>query len=402
MAYAAYFRQAVVGEGRDDGDLLWGIPQAVTYTILILVSPALGAAADYSGRKKAFLLATTATTVTATALLFFVRPGDVWVGVLIYIFATVGFEAGYIFYNAFLPEVSTPQTISRISGLSWGTGFFGGLMALVACMPFLARPLVDSAGQLDPAAELDRRVSFVVVALFFALFATPTFLFLRERPSAAQVGPWHTYFRIGFRRVADTLHHLREYRETGKYMISTFFYYGGIEAVIKFAAIYAILTFGIEGQELVWLFIVSNLAAVPGTLAAGWIADKIGAKRALVLTLILWFGVVLWGAFATTPTAFWVMACGVAIGMGSTQAIGRSFMVQLTPPGRESEFFGFYLLSSKAGAILAFLLFGVISSSTGNQRLAVLWLLPLFALGLLALLWINDTRAARDLPQQAT
>jgi UMF1 family MFS transporter len=394
VAYSAYFRQAVVGDNGNRGDFLWSVATVTAHAILILTSSIMGAAADYSGRKKAFLFLTTAQTVVATALLFLVRPGDVVLGIALYVVAAVGFEGGYIFYNAFLPEVSTPQTIGRISGWSWGTGFIGGLVALVAVGPLLREPLSDpSTGLLNDGSVLDYRLSFVFVALFFALFSVPTFLFLRERGSRQGLGSWHGYARVGFARVADTLRHLREYRETGKFMLATLFFYGGIEAVIKFSAIYAIVTFGISGRELTLLFVVTNLVAVPGTLAAGYAADWLGGKRALGLTLMLWIGVVIFGGLATGKPAFWLMACGAAIGMGSTQAIARTFVAQISPPDRESEFFGFYVLASKVGSIIALLVFGITSSSTGSQRTAVLWLVPLFVIGLL-LLWSVDERVA--------
>ena len=396
VAFSLYFRQAVVGPDHPNADLLWSIAGVSAHLVLILTSPLLGAVADYSGRKKRFLLLTTVQTVTACALLFIVHPGEVLLGIALYIVATVGFEGGYIFYNAFLPEVSTPKTIGRISGWSWGTGFLGGMAALLACSMLLRRELIDPVTRLvDPVAAGNYRLSFVVVAGFFALFAVPTFAFLRETPSDRASGSWMDYARIGVDRVRETVTHLRRYRETGKLVLAYLFYFGGIETVIKFSAIYATVTFGLSGAELFLLFVITNIVAVPGTLAAGYLADRIGGRRAIALTLLLWIGLLLWGALATSKPAFWIMACGIAIGMGSTQAIGRSFMAQITPASRQSEFFGYYVQAGRVGAILALLLFGVISSATGNQRLAVLWLLPLFVAGLL-LVWRIDQTAARD------
>jgi UMF1 family MFS transporter len=241
---------------------------------------------------------------------------------------------------------------------------------------------------------LGHRNSFVVVAAFFALFAIPTFLFLRERGTPRTLDRASDYARVGFRRVGDTLTHLRRYREVGKFVLGALFFYGGIEAVIKFSAIYATVTFGFAPGDLVQLFLVTNVIAVPGTLAAGLLADWIGSRRALALTLVGWILLMFWGASTTTRAGFWLMAGGVAIGMGSTQAIARSYMALLSPRARESEFFGFYILAGKVGAILAFLLFGAISSGTGNQRTAVLWLLPLFVAGLALVLWSRPLPAA--------
>ncbi len=396
VAYSVYFRQAVVGAQDQRGDLLWSVAQVTAHAMLILTSPILGALADFSGRKKRFLLLATVQTVCACALLALVGPGDVALGMLLLVIGMVGFEGGYVFYNAFLPEVSEPTTIGRISGLSWGTGFIGGLLALVACLPYLSRPLTRSGDEgLDPAAVSDYRISFVIVALFFALFSVPTFAFLRERPAAVRVGSSWAYVTAGLRRVGQTLAHLRQYRETAKFVLATLFFYGGIETVIKFSAIYAAVTFGIDGQKLVVLFIFMNVIAVPGTVLAGYVADWLGGKRALVITLVSWIVLLFFGAVAQSALAFWIMASGVSILTGSTQAISRSYMALISPRSRESEFFGFYILCSKVGAIFSLLLFGVVSGWTGNQRVAVLSILPFFAVGLVLLGWVHDARARR-------
>jgi UMF1 family MFS transporter len=396
VAYSVYFRQVVVGAGNANGDMLWSVASALAHVVLILTSPVLGALADHSGRKKGFLFMTTVQTVGACALLFFVQPGAVALGMLLFIVGTVGFEGGYVFYNAFLPEVSTPRTIGRISGWSWGTGFIGGLLALAACLPLLRHPLIPEPGAPpDPGAVFSYRLSFLVVAGFFALFSVPTFLFLKERGARARLDSWREFAAAGVRRVAATLGRLRGYRETAKFVVAGLFFYGGIETVIKFSAIYAAVTFGIQGEQLLLLFIFANLVAVPGTLAAGYIADWIGGRRALILSLLLWFGLVCLGALVTTQWAFWMLTAGIAIGMGSTQAIGRSFMAEISPPSRESEFFGFYLLCNKVGSILGLLVFGGVSSATGSQRAAVLATLPFFAVGLGLMLWIDEQRARR-------
>jgi UMF1 family MFS transporter len=167
----------------------------------------------------------------------------------------------------------------------------------------------------------------------------------------------------------------------------------GITTVVSFAGIYATTTMGFSNRELVLLFLVLNIVALPGSLASGYLADWIGPKRTIVLTLILWMGVVVTGCLATTKTMFWIMSFGAAVGMGSTQAVGRSFMAQLSPPARQSEFFGFYVLSGKFASMFGPLVFGSISRWSGSQRLAVLSLLPFFVAGLLIMLWINEERA---------
>ncbi len=266
------------------------------------------------------------------------------------IVATVGFEGGYIFYNACLADVSTPRTIGWISGLGWGIGFLGGLGALLACAPWLARPLVHGT-VLDPLAVHDYRISFLVVAAYFAIFALPALLLLPQSGTPRRLRSLGAYAHVGFGRVRETLTHLRRYRDAAAYVTAALFFYGGIETVIKFSAIYAAVSFGIQGRDLILLFVVTNLVAAPGTILAGLAADRFGGRRTLALTLAGWVVLVLGAAFVESATEFWIVACGLAVGMGSTQAIGRSFMAEIAPPAREAEFFGFYVLCSKIGSI---------------------------------------------------
>lgn len=391
--FPIFFRQAVMAHDRAHADFWWSIAGVLCNLTLIATSPIFGALADYSGRKKAWLLLTTIQTIVATALLCLVGPGDLATALLIYVIASVGFEGGYVFYNAFLPEVSTPETADRVSALAWGWGFIGGLVSLVACVPFVIPKLVDDAGTPIAAGMASWRGSFVVVAVFFALFSIPTFLFLKESPAQGRLGRPLDYVTVGFRRVGDTLSHLRRYRQAARFVVAYVCYFAGINTVIKFAGIFANVTFHLGAVELLALLMVSNLIAFPGTIVAGRIAGRTGTKRALAGTLVLWIAVVVLGVFATSKILFWTMACGVAIAMGSTQALGRSMMSKLAPPARESEFFGFYVLAGQLGAALQILIFGIVATVSGSQRAAIAWTAPFFLAGLLILLTVRDEDA---------
>jgi len=393
VAYSVYFRDAVVGGTGNRGDRLWGTANFLAMAIVALTSPVVGAIADFSGRKKFFLVAATLQTVVATALLYTVRPGDVTAGIVLFVIATIGFEAGYVFYNAFLPDVSTPRTIGRVSGWAWAIGYLGGLTSLALCFPLIRRPLKDAAGAFDPVAIAHTRLSFVLVAAFFLVFALPAFLWLREASPLGRLAGALDYVRVGFRRVGETLTHLRRYRDAGLFILASLFFTDGITTVISFSAIYATTTFGFGRGDLVVLFLVLNVVAFPGSLIAGILADRIGPKRTLVASLVLWVATILVGGLAQTRAGFYLMAALAALGMGSTQAVGRSFMAQVTPPARESEFFGFYVLSGKFASMFGPLIFGFVSERTGSQRIAVLSLLPLFLIGLGLMAAVNERRA---------
>lgn len=391
VAYSVYFRQAVVGGAGNVGDKLWGQATFFAMLLVAITSPVMGALADGSGRRKLFLILTTVLTIAATIAMAWVGPGDVVLGMVLFVLGMIGFESGYVFYNAFLPDVSTPSTIGRVSGWAWAIGYIGGLAALAMCRPWISGELRRPDGSIAPDVVAGYQVSFVLVAVFFLVFAMPAFLFLKESPPRERLHGARDVLTVGFRRVLDTLIHLRRYRETAKFVLASLFFNDGITTVISFSAIYATVTFGFTGGDLVVLFLILNVVAFPGALVAGYLADRIGPKRTIVLSLFLWIGVVITGAAAQTRVGFYLMASGAAIGMGSTQAVGRSFMAQLTPPERENEFFGFYVLSGKFASMFGPLVFGLISHWTGSQRAAVLSLLPFFVLGLIVLSRVDET-----------
>ena len=393
VAYSVYFRDVVVGATDNRGDRMWGIANFLAMAIVALTSPVLGALSDFSGKKKFFLVTTTLQTVVATALLALVGPGDVFAGILLYVIATVGFEAGYVFYNAFLPDVAAPEAIGRVSGWAWGVGYAGGLLSLALCYPLISRPLRAEGGALDPVAIGHTKLSYLLVAVFYLVFALPAFLWLAESAPQGKLTGLREYATVGFARVRRTISHLRDFRDAGWFILASLFFTDGITTVISFSAIYATTTFGFSRGDLVILFLVLNVVAFPGAVAAGYLADRIGPKRTIVASLWLWIATILVGWAAQNKTTFLLMACLAAIGMGSTQAVGRSFMAQITPPSREAEFFGFYVLSGKFASMFGPLIFGLVSEATGSQRLAVLSLLPFFIVGLVLMARIDPRRA---------
>jgi UMF1 family MFS transporter len=264
---------------------------------------------------------------------------------------------------------------------------------MLACYPFITRPYKTPAGDLDAAGVHGYQVSFLIVAAFYLVFALPAFYWLRESEPLGKLRGASQYVRIGFARVRDTLVHVRQYRDTARFILASLFYTDGITTVISFAGIYAVTTIGFTTAEMVALFLVLNLFAFPGSLGAGYLADRIGSRKTLILSLLLWMAVVILAFLARSKGIFWIMAAGAAVGVGSTQAVGRSFMARITPPTRESEFFGFYVLSGKFASMFGPLVFGTISHATGSQRAAIISLLPFFLAGLGLMLSINETRA---------
>ncbi|HEX7184961.1 MAG TPA: MFS transporter [Thermoanaerobaculia bacterium] len=382
VAFSVYFTRLVAPQGR--GDFLWGVGIAIGNLIVLTLSPVLGAIADDSGRKKLILFFTYATCVAGTAALWLVTPGRIWLGLVLLVVSFVGFSFGENLAGAFLPEISTPENIGKISGLGWGLGYFGGLACLLLVQPLLA-------GGFAASNLPSLRRAWLVTAVFFLLAALPTFLFLRERAPRG-TGTVLQYVRDGFGRLAETARSVRLFREMVRFLTVYFFYYAGLASVVAFAGIYAVDTLGFTFRELTLLFILLQLSSAGGALLFGWIQDHIGATRTIEMTLVLWILVCVATYFCETKQLFWGIGLFAGLGIGSLQSASRALVGLFAPPEKSAEFFGFWGLAGKAGYMVGPLIFGAIASQSGSQRVAMLSTAAFFIVGLIGIRFVNEKR----------
>jgi len=345
--------------------------------IAAALSPVLGAASDYSHRRKRFLIAFSMLCVLGTAILYWIKQGMILPGMLVFIGANVGFEGGYTFYDAFLPEIAPKYIYGRVSGYGFGMGYLGALSILAVAFPFIK-------GGFYPSNINSFRESFLMAAGFFAVFAVPAFIALRDH-----TGQYHRklpYFRLGFRRAVRTLRRLGKYKSLSKFLLAFFFYIDGVNTVIFFSALYARGTLGFAPVEVIIFFIVAQTTAILGSVIFGILTDHWGPKRSITITLFMWIVVVLSAFFIQTKEQFYIIGLFAGAAIGSSQSASRSLMALLTPPEHAAEFFGFYDgIAGNASAIMGPLTFGAISSFTGSQRFAVLSVLIFFVTGLILL-----------------
>jgi MFS transporter, UMF1 family len=379
VAYPVYFT-TIVAAHRHDADFLWGAAFSISMLITAAISPILGAIADHSAGKKRFLLYFTLLCILATALLYFVGEREVALGMLLLVLANIGFEAGLVFYDAFLPEITTERSYGRVSGYGFAMGYVGSLITLVIAFPLLR-------GEFIPENLHNVRLTFVLAAAFFFLFALPLFFVLPD--SKKKVLRTESYIKIGVGRVKDTIWNLREYSNVGKFLISFFIYMDGVHTVIIFASIYARITLGFTIVEIVLFFITVQSTAIVGSAAFGILSDSIGRKRTLSITLLMWIAVVLIAYFTTDKLWFYVVGLIAGAAMGSSQSTSRSLMSTIIPLHKKTEFFGFYSFFGKSSAILGPSLFGLLSSMF-NQRIAVLSVGLFFIVGLLLLQRVKE------------
>jgi UMF1 family MFS transporter len=385
--YAPYFSKIVVGNPQR-ADFLWGIAASVSELVVAILAPILGAIADFSGSRKKFLAVCAVTIVFFTASLYFVGPGMTTLGLVLYIIANIGFSGGGVFIDSFLPGISNDSNAGKISGMKWGMGYASGLIAMVLCLP-LAKNVVDNP---TPHQLSLARLIPVVVAVYYAVTVIPTFLFLRDRSIKQQLPPGQNYFTVGFRQLKQTLKHIRRYSELFKLLIAFLVYNDGIVTVIYFAALYASVTIGFTTEEIAIMFIAMNVVAAAGAFSFGWIADRIGQKRTIFISLSIWIAAVVVAYFSYSKGSFYVVATLAGIGMGSCQSVTRSLLALFTPKENAAEFFGFLGIAGKALAFLGPIVFGTVSRSTGSQRPAILSVGGFFVVGIILLSFVDEKR----------
>lgn len=368
--------------------LSWTLGMAVANALILLSAPVLGAIADYSASKKRFLAISTAGCVTFTALLALVGPGDIALGLILVIIATLMFSAGENFIASFLPELATPETMGRLSSYGWTIGYIGGLLTLGLCILYIQNAQATGASAADyvPGTNL-------IVAIIFALAALPTLLFLKERAIANQRLNFRGYVRVGFARVGETLRHARHYKDLFRFLGALTVYYCGINTVIVLAAVYAQEVMGFTTRDTLILILVVNVTAALGAFGFGRVQDRIGSKTCIALTLCVWIVAIFTAYLAQTETLFWTAANLIGIALGASQSAGRAMVGEFSPPSRSGEFFGLWGLAGKLAAIIGPLTYGSVNFIfNGNHRLAILSTLAFFIVGLLILLTVNEPR----------
>ena len=380
--FGVYFVQVIVGNEGGRGDAWWANVASVSVLFVAISSPVLGAIADTAGVRKKMLFLYTYLCIAAVALFTTIEPGMVLWGFTLAVLANIGFEGALVYYNAYLPDLAPRGREGSISALGYGVGYIGSIIGLVVALPLVSRERFD--------------LTWLAVALLFAVTSVPSFLFLPpDRPGTKTLTRAATDGITGFRKIVGEV--LAE-RELCRFLLAFFFYIDGVLTVIWFASVFAATTLGFEAQELILLFIIVQLAALTGAFALARPTDRWGAKKVINLTLLLWTGVVVGAYFVQTKPVFFVLAVAAGFGLGSVQAASRSLMTALIPPGKEAEMFGFYALCGKSSSILGPVVFGQVSLAFGgNQRVAVLALGAFFLTGLILLQRVRvPGRAARN------
>ncbi|MEE9466056.1 MAG: MFS transporter [Candidatus Neomarinimicrobiota bacterium] len=387
--YATYFTQAIAPD-QITGTVLWSRAVTITALTVALLSPFLGAIADRGGHRKLFLLLATIICIVATTGLYTVLPGSVIQALVWFVVANIAFEMGAVFYNAFLPDVAPQDRIGRTSGYGWSLGYVGGLAAMAIAMIALVNPETPWFG-ISREAGQNIRATNLLVAGWFAVFSIPIFIWVHEDKSRKSP-PGAQLISEAWQQIRGTMRDIRRYRELGLFLLARMIYNDGLVTIFAFGGIYAAGTFGFSFEKIMIFGIVLNLAAGIGAFLMGFLDDRLGGKRTILIATIGLLLATVIAAVTKAENMFWF--AGILIGLlaGPNQAASRSLMGRFTPSEKKNEFFGFYAFSGKATAFLGPLLLGVLTQLFNSQRAGIWVVAILFMIGGLLLLRVDEER----------
>lgn len=356
-----------------------GVANSAASVIVAALSPFMGVVADRGGAKKKFLLYFTLMGVVMSGGLFFAAKGDCLAAALLYLFASVGFNGGITFYDSLIVAVSDPEESEMVSALGYSMGYLGGGLLFAVNVFMVAKPHLFG---LSGAAEAVRW-SFLTVALWWALFSIPVFLFVKEPQNGREKIDFAT-IASGVKEVLGTVRAVSSHKAVFTFLAAYWLYIDGVDTIIRMAVDFG-MTLGFDSNSLMLAFLVTQFVGFPAAIIYGKLGERFGARRAIYAGLGVYVFVVLWAYQMSEAWEFYMLAVAVGLVQGGVQALSRSFFASLIPPERSAEFFGFYNMLGKAAAVLGPLMMGVAATLFSSPRAAILPVLLLLAGGALLL-----------------
>lgn len=360
----------------------------------VFLLPILGALGDYSDLKKRLMALFCYIAVITNCLMFFIQGNLYLFGGLLFIIANVCFGASIVFYNAYLPEITTEDQSDKVSSRGFAYGYLGGALLLVFNLL-----LVSQAARFGISTGLAVRLSLLSAGLWWGGFAAITFMLLKKRPAKKNLPQGKSYIAAGFAEIVSTFKDLRRLPLTARYLVGYLIYNDGIQTVIFVSSTFIEQELFPQGNAkfLLQIFILVQFVAVAGALLFERLAYLIKTKNAIITSLVIWSAIVIYAnRFLDTVFEAWIMATAIAIVLGGSQALSRSLFSRMIPTGKESSFFGLYEVSERGTSWMGPLLFSLVVSRTGSYRQALLSLIFFFVVGLVVLFVTNTDKAIKD------
>jgi UMF1 family MFS transporter len=373
---------------------------SISVVLQVLFLPILGAIADYSHLRKQMLQMFAGIGAVMTILLFVVSGPSWWLGGLLFILANLAFGASIVFYNSYLPDIASSDQRDRVSSFGWAMGYLGDGLLLALNLAFYT-----FHQEFGVPTALAIRINLASAGVWWLSFSFITWARLRPRHRRHPLPAGETYARIGFRQLGGTIRGLRRFPETLKFLGAYFLYNDGIQTVIAVSSTFAaapLLRGGLEMNlsTLTIVILIIQFTAFLGALFWGRLAGWLGAKKSIIISLVIWSGVVIYAYLGLKGSGrvleFAILGVVIALVLGGSQAISRSLFAQMIPPGREAEFYSFYEVSDRGTSWIGPLLFGLVNQVFGSLRPAILSLIFFFVVGLVALPFVNEQKAMQE------
>jgi UMF1 family MFS transporter len=377
------------GMAAGDSTFYLGAVNSLASFVIVLLAPLLGAVADRAGARRRFLLVFTALGVVSSGGLYLVAQGDWAAALLLYLCGILGFSGSNVFYDALLVGIAGRDGYERVSALGYALGYLGGGLLFALNVLMTLQP--GWFGLSDAAQAV--RLAFLSVALWWALFALPLFLFVPETGERNNPG-WGEALRGGLRQLADTLRHLRRYREASWFLLAYWLYIDGVDTVVRMAVDYG-LSLGFASDSLMLALLITQFVGFPAALLFGRLGDRRGPKQGIMVCIFVYLLVILWAYGMESSWEFYVLAVAIGLVQGGIQALSRAYFARLLPPRHAGEFFGFYNMLGKFAAVLGPITVGWVAVLSGSARLSILSVAVFFVAGALLLARLPERPAAQ-------
>lgn len=346
--FSKYFVEVVAKDASLPGTTLWNYAVVIAAIVVAVLSPVLGTIADFSRAKKKLLFVFTAIAIVFTGLLFFVQAGDVFMAMVFFILAEIGYRAAQVFYDSLLVDISTPENIGKISGLGWAMGMLGGIV----CLVFVLIPIQAVGGALMV------RLAFLITALFYLVSAIPVFLAVKQVNEPERLPAGVSHIRMAFTKLGETFRDVKRYKEFIKYAFAFLIYNDGIMMLMDNAALVAAILFGFTTAELIVLIIILQVAGAGGAFLFGWISNKFSSKQAITYALLMLMAVIGSLYLTDSKTAFYIIAALAGFSLSGVQAVSRTMVSQLSPQSKTTEFYGFLSVAGRTSTAVGPFVFG--------------------------------------------
>jgi UMF1 family MFS transporter len=366
-----------------------GMANSMASLVVAVLAPVLGAIADRGGAKTRFLLFFAGMGIIMTGGMFFVAEGAWQVAVLLYVLGIIGFSGGNVFYDSLIVDVSPPDRTDMVSSLGFSLGYLGG--GLLFAMNILMTLKPASFGLADAGVAV--RISFLNVAIWWAIFSIPIMIFVKEPATAHRTSGW-AMVGAGFRQLRKTFGEIRKLRLVFLFLIGYWLYIDGVDTVIRMAVDYG-MSLGFEANSLIVALMITQFVGFPAAIAFGKLGEKLGTKAAILLGIAVYVGVTVWALFMDRTAEFYALAVIVGLVQGGVQSLSRAFYARIIPANKAAEFFGFYNMLGKFAAVIGPFLVGWVGVLTGNPRIAIFSIIILFLGGGVILYMVDEREGAR-------